>query len=88
MYNPAGGDDYEFLELTDVGSFEVDLSGASFEGLDLRFPYPRALREGHVCSWQMRRAFRERYGDAPIAGEYGGKLANSGEKFALRSASG
>ena len=48
MYNPIGGDEYEFLELTNVGSLEVDLSGAAFEGIDLRFdPAHAAGRRGH-----------------------------------------
>ncbi|MGE5601614.1 MAG: CotH kinase family protein [Nitrososphaerales archaeon] len=89
MYHPQGGKDYEFLELSNVGGLEMDLSGATFEGIELSFPYPTRL--GGASSMMLvadAARFRERYGDIPIAAEFGGELANAGERIQLRSASG
>jgi hypothetical protein len=89
MYNPAGGDDYEFLELTNVGAFEVDLSGAAFEGIDLRFDRPTRLAGGSTMVLAAdAAAFRQRYPDAPIGAVYGGELSDRGETIVLRSATG
>jgi hypothetical protein len=89
MYNPAGGDDYEFLELTNVGAFEVDLSGAAFEGIDLRFGRPTRLSGGSTMVLAADAdAFRKRYPDVQVAAVYGGELSDRGETIVLRSATG
>jgi hypothetical protein len=89
MYNPAGGDDYEFLELTNVGDFEVDLSGAAFEGINLRFDHPTRLAGGATLVLAAdAAAFRARYPDSPLAAVYGGELSDRGETIVLRGAAG
>jgi hypothetical protein len=89
MYNPAGGDDYEFLELTNAGAFEVDLSGAAFEGIDLRFDRPTRLAGGSTMVLAAdAAAFQQRYPSAPLAAVYGGELSDRGETIVLRSADG
>ena len=37
MYNPQGGDAFEFIELKNIGDNEVNLSGFSFEGITYQF---------------------------------------------------
>ena len=37
MYNPQGGNAFEYIELQNVGDTEEDLSGFSFEGITFRF---------------------------------------------------
>ncbi|MEZ4767563.1 MAG: lamin tail domain-containing protein [Caldilineales bacterium] len=89
MYNPADGDDYEFLELTNVGSLGVDLSGAAFEGIDLRFDRPTWLAGGESMVLAADAdAFSRRYPGVPVAAVYGGELSDRGETITLRNATG
>ena len=89
MYNPIGGDEYEFLELTNAGSLEIDLSDASFEGIDLRFDKHTRLAGGATMVLAAdAAAFQERYPDVSIAAVYGGELSDRGEKITLRSSTG
>ena len=89
MYNPLGGDDYEFLELTNVGALDVDLSGAAFEGIDLRFDRPTRLAGGtSLVLAADATAFSKRYPDVAPAAVYRGELADRGETIALRSSTG
>ncbi len=37
MYNPPGGDAYEFIELRNLGAVEIDVGNCSFEGIDYAF---------------------------------------------------
>ncbi|MEZ4716793.1 MAG: hypothetical protein R2851_12000 [Caldilineaceae bacterium] len=37
MYNPLDGEQYEFVELTNLGQLPADLSGAFFNGIDFHF---------------------------------------------------
>ncbi|HAB18729.1 MAG TPA: hypothetical protein DCE44_20100, partial [Verrucomicrobiales bacterium] len=87
MYNPPGGDAYEFIELMNVGGIPVDLSGFSFEGVTFRFPVPfPALGPGArlvVASAGNPAAFSVRYPGLAIAGYYAGALSNGGERIAL-----
>ncbi len=85
MYNPAGGDDYEFIELSNIGDTAIDLSGASFEGIEFTFGFGAPLAPGDfIVLVYNEAAFSERYPSVPVAGVYDGNLANRGEQITLR----
>lgn len=91
MYNPPGGDAYEFLELANTGGGEVDLSGASFGGISHTFPAGSTLAAGKVVvliSDANPGAFRQRYPAVQPFGIYSARLANSGERISLRDSLG
>jgi hypothetical protein len=84
MYRPYLNEAMEFLELKNVGNTAADLSGAYFEGIDFRFAEGVKLNPGqHLVLIRDFRAFRERYPDIEIAGQYGGKLSDKGETISL-----
>ena len=84
MYNPLGGDAYEFIELQNGGDAEIDLSGARFRGIDFVFPEGSIIIPGEIVVLiKDFPAYRERYPRAPWFGMYEGKLANSGETITL-----
>lgn len=102
MYNPSaptaveqadGYEDnelFEFLEIQNVGTEGIDLSGAHFtSGLSFTFG-PRILEAGEtILLVKDQGAFASRYGAAiPVTGIYEGSLDNSGERIRLKSASG
>ncbi|MCB0142957.1 MAG: CotH kinase family protein, partial [Caldilineaceae bacterium] len=89
MYNPLGGDAYEFVEIQNVGDRPVDLSNAYFEGVDFRFaPYTLLQPGAYKTMVSDFRKFRERYAHAEIDGVYGRKLSNRGETLTLRDIEG
>jgi hypothetical protein len=96
MYHPAApspaslftDDDFEFLELKNVGDEEINLTGARFsEGIDFAFDDGEVTTLGageYVLVVKNRAAFESRYGAGrPIAGEYGGLLNNGGDDVRL-----
>lgn len=90
-YNPPGGDAYEFIELQNVGPFELDLSGFSFEGISYVFPVGSVLAPGArlvLASEASPAAFKARYPGVAVFGWFADKLANGGERLALKDAQG
>lgn len=86
MYNPIGGDAFEYLELQNIGVATVDLSGYSFQGITYVFPNGTTLAPGAVlvlASSVNPSAFAARYPGVVVGGYYGDKLSNSGERIAL-----
>ena len=96
MYHPsdpnsaeiaAGFDDddfFEYLEICNVGSSRVDLSGVRFtKGVD--FDFSGSIAPGEcVLVVSNRAAFEMRYGkDLPVVGTWSGKLNNGGERVKL-----
>lgn len=98
MFNPAAplvgseydNDDFEFIELKNIGSETLDLTGVSFtDGIDFAFdgndvtsldPCEFVLVVGNTA------AFQSRYGmglNDKIAGIYLGRLSNAGERIKL-----
>ncbi len=87
MYNPPGGSSYEFIELTNIGSETLDLSGVVFfDGIDFTFPPGTLLPGGgEIVLVKNLAAFEERYGAGlNVGGVYTGSLDNSGELLGLR----
>jgi hypothetical protein len=92
-YNPPGGDDAEFIELTNTGSGPIDLSGVHFTaGLDFTFPAGTTLAAGaKVLVARSIAAFTAMHGSGlNIAGEFQNltNLDNGGEHLTLLAAGG
>jgi len=97
MYNPPASpdgatdnDEFEFIELKNVGDETLDLSSVSFTNgvaFDFAGSDVTSLGAGRfVLVVRNKAAFLSRYGSALsglVAGEYQGKLANDGENVAL-----
>jgi len=98
MYNPtdaaddsdANNDDFEFIELKNVGPDTLDLSSVSFtNGVAFHFGDSDVTTLGpgaFVLVVKSRAAFESRYGSqlsSLIAGEYSGRLSNGGEEIRL-----
>jgi len=103
MYNPgqptpqeeAAGfeenDDFEFIELTNIGAYSIPLRDVRFTGgVTLTFPSMTIDPGAFVVVVQNQAAFEARYGTgtAQIAGEYSGAIANGGETIRLDSPTG
>jgi hypothetical protein len=108
MYNPpappAGspfaGDDFEYIELQNLGATPLSLPGVQFvEGIS--FTYPTGPGEAttatlsrlepgqYIAIARNIAAFQSRYGAAiPVAGPYSGSLSNKGESLWLQDAQG
>ena len=109
MYHPAAPtpdelaagildrDQFEFIELMNIGASDIDLSGVTFaDGIDFTFrPGLSSVLEpgGRVLVLKDRRAFEQRYGDDPsrnIAGEFANdtNLRNGGERISILTVGG
>lgn len=95
MYHPpdegeVDGNDFEFLELKNVGSEALDLSGVHFtSGIQFGFPQGTILTPGEFLVLVSNpTAFVGKYPLVAFAGSYSGRLANSGEKITLADAAG
>jgi hypothetical protein len=91
MVHPPGGSAYEFVELRNVASRSVDISGYGFEGINFRFPPGTVLPSRGV--WVLGSdanpaAFLGRYPSLNVVGWFGGALNNAGEALVLRDAQG
>ncbi|MFP6875097.1 MAG: lamin tail domain-containing protein [Verrucomicrobiales bacterium] len=78
--------DFEFVELTNVGDLELDISGAQLvAGINFIFPPESTLPAGaSVLVVGNKAAFEARYGTGlNVAGEYTGQLDNGGEEIQL-----
>ncbi|MEN6337126.1 MAG: lamin tail domain-containing protein [Phycisphaerales bacterium] len=95
MYNPLpsdtlDGDEFEFIELKNAGDETLDLRGVSFtSGVTFEFADSAVTSLGpgaFTLVVRNKAAFESRYGtslSSRIAGEYQGRLANTGENVAL-----
>lgn len=95
MYNPPATDDFtgtqlEFIELKNVGTSELDLSGVQFTaGIRYTFPLGTRLAPGaFVVLVSNPLGFASRYPGVPFDGVYTGQLSNSGERVTLSHAVG
>ena len=103
MYHPADpategpevaftdDDDFEYVELVNTGTVDLDISGVSFSnGIQFTFPADTSLPHGErILVVRNLAAFETRYGTGmTVAGEYqeptgGNKLDNGGETIRL-----
>ncbi len=91
MYNPVGGDAYEFLELHNYGFAPVNVAGFSFQGINFSFPSGTSIPGGAtivLASDDNPALFAARYPGLAVTGYFGGMLSNSGERIALLDAAG
>lgn len=95
MYHPPdesllAGDEFEFLELKNVATATLDLSGVRFtNGIQFAFPNGTLLDPGgFVVLVSNPTAFAAKYPGVPVGGVYSGRLSNSGESLALVHATG
>jgi hypothetical protein len=92
MYNPLGGDAFEFIELQNMGGVSVSLANFSFDGVTYRFgtdepllaPGARLL----LASSVNLTAFRQRYPQSVVHGAFEGSVSNGGERIAVKDAGG
>lgn len=102
-YNPADptaletsvgitdADQFEFLELTNIGSQSIDLNGVSFDdGIEFEFTTTTVLQPGEYAVLVADpAAFALRHGSsARVLGQYLGGLSNGGEALLLTDANG
>ena len=89
--------EFEFIELTNIGQQTLDLSTVSFgrkeidgetQGIAFNFNDRQSLAPGaKVLVVENVEAFKFRYGDdLPIAGQWSGRLSNAGETLTLEAA--
>lgn len=99
MFHPAPGgsfdkEEYEFIELINIGETPLDLTGARFtNGISFTFspasPVLSLAPGGRLVVVKNPTAFAERYGNGlAVAGPYDGNLANGGERVRLVDAVG
>ena len=83
-------DDFEFLEIRNVGSTPLPLNGLRFvDGVGFDFPSEALAPGGNGLIVRDRAAFELRYGaDWPVLGEYTGGLNNAGERIAIADGAG
>src|SRR5207244_13573235 len=84
-------EDFEFIELKNIGTAPLDLSGVHFtKGIVFSFTGSAVTRLGpgeDVLAVKNLAAFTSRYGGLPnIAGEFSGSLDNAGERLTLEGA--
>ncbi|MEO8351879.1 MAG: lamin tail domain-containing protein, partial [Chthoniobacteraceae bacterium] len=89
MYNPPvafGGSAAEFIEVQNVGSTTIDLTGYYFEGIDLLLPAGLTIGPGARLVFASNNApatFAATYPGVAVAATFGGNLDNSGERLSL-----
>ncbi|HKX62072.1 MAG TPA: lamin tail domain-containing protein, partial [Verrucomicrobiae bacterium] len=90
MYDPPGspgldGDEFEFLEIQNVGAANYALSGFTFtSGINFTFPNGSGLGPGQYFLLARNPvAFASRYPGVAVDGVYSGRLDNQGETIAL-----
>ncbi|MEY2408187.1 MAG: hypothetical protein QOF48_857, partial [Verrucomicrobiota bacterium] len=91
-YNPAGGQQLEFIELQNIGSTTLDLGGVAISGaVKFTFPIGSSVAAGArlvLVSDDNPAAFSAFYNNVPIAGAYTDKLGNGGDSIIIRDRTG
>lgn len=89
LYHPLSGDDEEeFVELHNPGNAEIDLAGWRFvDGIDFEFPSGSRIAAGGFLvvarDAQRLRALHPTLSSQTVVGNFGGALADGGERLAL-----
>jgi len=86
----ADADDYEFVELQNLGSSSLNLAGVEFiAGISYIFPSETLAPGERVVIVRNEAAFVARYGAGHnVSGEYSGQLSNGGEQLHVISPTG
>ena len=86
MYNAIGGNDFDYVELRNVGPTSLQLEGVKFvTGIAFTFPAMILAPGQEVLVVSRLASFRSRYGSSPVvAGVYEGRLDNGGEEVAVQ----
>ena len=94
MYNPIGGDAYEYIEIQNVGPTPLDLGGFTVDDSDVIYRFPLAVGTiGAGERWVLASsvnpaAFANRYPQVRVYGNFTGTLSNGGEMLILRDPAG
>lgn len=86
MYNPPGGNAYEFIEIQNIGPVPLNIGRFSFQGITYVFPDDTVLAPGAVIVLANNAnpaQFAARYPGVVVFGYYAGNLDNGGERIAL-----
>ncbi len=86
MYHPVSGSDLEFIELQNIGTEVLDITGVRLDvGITFTFPEMTLAAGEYVVVVNNIVAFEAQYGSGiNVAGEYAGNLSNGGENVVLR----
>ena len=81
----TNAEDYEFIELQNLGSTTMNLSGAKFiAGITYTFPSQTLAAGARIVVVKNLAAFTARYGSGlNVSGTFGGQLSNGGEELHL-----
>lgn len=89
MYNPLEGNGYEWLEIVNVGEERVNLSGIYFsEGINFAFADTQYIDAGEYLVLASNKLWVGGKYQIPVAGEFTGKLDNSGENIVMKDSLG
>lgn len=92
MYNPIGGDTYEFIELKNIGELPINIGLFSIDG-EIRYNFPPNIfiDPGQVivlASDNNPIAFTNRYPNVNVFGWFSGKLNNGGGRIYIKDGTG
>jgi hypothetical protein len=85
MYNASIGNNFEYIELQNIGQTSLKLGGVHFSN-GIEFTFPEMVLEAgqYVVVVADVSAFQAAYGkNINVAGQYSGSLSNSGEEIIL-----
>lgn len=84
FYNdPSAGDNYEFIEITNIGSVPIELGGLKFtSGIDYLF-HEYSLLPGKSISIARNKDSCTKVFNMPFLGPFAGEMDNKGEKIDL-----
>ena len=91
MYDPLGGKEFEYIELQNISGTDLDISDVSFvDGITFAFAgsmVTNLQKDDFVVVVKSISDFASRYdtNNILIAGEFDGKLRNSGERIELQN---
>ena len=91
MYQPTGGQTYQFVELQNFGPTTLDLSDCTVSGIGFTFPVGFTVAPGAVivlASGLNPAAFAARYPGVNVAAYFSGKLSKNGERVAVEDSLG
>jgi hypothetical protein len=91
MYNPVGGNAYEFLEVQNIGTASIDLGAYSFQGITYAFPPGTILPASGtllLANGTSPADFSARYPGVVVFGWFSDNLSNGGERIAILDAGG